>query len=136
MTQRMWRSDLRAGPFAKLRRRGRGRIQPVETHQQEVLEENDHVLTVGGDRVSLEEVVDNAGKERGALHVEGHGIESCHVAVHHNLENLGKLHDGRPDDDSVAKALAYRVLQTRNVHEIALHKECTITLGSDHVGND
>ena len=89
MTQRMWRSDLRAGPFAKLRRRGRGRIQPVETHQQEVLEENDHVLTVGGDRVSLEEVVDNAGKERGALHVEGHGVESRHVAVHHNLENLG-----------------------------------------------
>lgn len=111
------------------------RIHPIEGNQEEVLEQDHNVLSVGRERITLQEVVNDARKEGSTLHIEGDSVQTGHVPSHHDLEDLRKLHNSRSNHNSIPKSLANGVLQTRNIRETAIHKECMVTLVSNHVRN-
>lgn len=110
-------------------------IHPIEGNQEEVLEQDHNVLSVGRERITLQEVVNDAGKEGSTLHIEGDRVQTGHIPSHHDLEDLRKFHNSRSNHNSVSKSLANGILQARNIRETAIHKERMVTLVSNHVRN-
>ena len=108
-------------------------MHPVQQHEEQVLEENNHVLSIRGNGIALQVVVDNAWEERNALHVKRHRVQSRDILVHDDLHDLGKLHDSRAHHDAVAEALAYGVLQARNIRKRAVNEERTVARISNEV---
>lgn len=49
-------------------------LHPVQHHEKHVLEENNDILSVGGNRIALQVVVDDAREECNTFHVEGHRV--------------------------------------------------------------